>query len=82
MICPCSTSERAGSSPGNVVGLPEQAFQQQRAAGIGTAAGRMPITCLRSYSPGVSAGGSQGPVVNSSWRAWSLSMPHLVVVSR
>ena len=35
-----------------------------------------------SYSAGVSAGGSQGPVVNSCWRAWSLSMPHLVAVSR
>ncbi len=31
---------------------------------------------------GVRAGGSQGPVVKSCWRAWSLSMPHLVAVSR
>jgi DNA transposition AAA+ family ATPase len=37
---------------------------------------------LGSYSPGVRAGGSHAPVVKSCWRAWSLSMPHLVVVSR
>jgi hypothetical protein len=40
----------------------------------------------RSYSPGVragvSAGGSQAPVVKSSWSTSSLSRPHLVAVSR
>ena len=36
----------------------------------------------RSYSAGVRAGGSQGPVVKSARRASSLSWPHLVAVSR
>ena len=36
----------------------------------------------RSYSPGVSVGGSHAPVVKSWWRASSLSSPHLVAVSR
>ena len=36
----------------------------------------------RSYSAGVSAGGSHAPVVKSWWRASSLSSPHLVAVSR
>jgi transposase len=35
-----------------------------------------------SYSVGVSAGGSQAPVVKSWRRASSLSSPHLVAVSR
>jgi nucleoside 2-deoxyribosyltransferase len=35
-----------------------------------------------SYSAGVRAGGSQAPVVKSCWSAWSLSIPHLVAVSR
>jgi hypothetical protein len=35
-----------------------------------------------SYSAGVSAGGSQGPVVKSWWRTSSWSRPHLVAVSR
>jgi hypothetical protein len=35
-----------------------------------------------SYSAGLSAGGSQGPVVKSWRRASSLSSPHLVAVSR
>lgn len=36
----------------------------------------------RSYSAGVSAGGSHAPVVKSSWRTSSLSRLHLVAVSR
>jgi predicted GNAT superfamily acetyltransferase len=51
--------------------------------------GHSGIDCVRyvddfkgSYSPGVSAGGSQAPVVKSWWSASSLSSPHFVAVSR
>ena len=40
------------------------------------------MTGARTYSAGVRAGGSQAPVVKSCCRAWSLSMLHLVAVSR
>ncbi|MCA1694502.1 MAG: hypothetical protein LC749_07120, partial [Actinobacteria bacterium] len=36
----------------------------------------------RSYSAGLSAGGSQAPVVKSLRRASSMLSPHLVAVSR
>jgi len=55
---------------------------QMRAACKARDVGQVFRLLRRSYSAGVSAGGSHGPVVKSWRRASSLSMPHLWAVSR